>query len=149
MTSIMYNWSTAVANVYRAASRFAASQWETSLQSNAVSHWLGANQPRSSPGIPIYQDTARCVWMIPEYLILPCVSILQVGTETYRWYHEEISTIPQIVHWVCQGLFKSRGLSREVRKTVYGICCCIERNKGRKQRILLRLWVYVCWVMKM
>ena len=28
---------------YRADSRFAPSQWETSLQSNAVSHWLGAN----------------------------------------------------------------------------------------------------------
>ena len=28
----------------RADSRFAPSQWETSLQSNAVSHWLGANQ---------------------------------------------------------------------------------------------------------
>ena len=28
---------------YRAHSRLAPSQWETSLQSNAVSHWLGAN----------------------------------------------------------------------------------------------------------
>ena len=28
---------------YRADSRFASSQWETPLQSNAVSHWLGAN----------------------------------------------------------------------------------------------------------
>ena len=28
---------------YRADSRLAPSQWETSLQSNAVSHWLGAN----------------------------------------------------------------------------------------------------------
>ena len=27
----------------RADSRFAPSQWETSLQSNAVSHWLGVN----------------------------------------------------------------------------------------------------------
>ena len=27
----------------RADSRFAPSKWETSLQSNAVSHWLGAN----------------------------------------------------------------------------------------------------------
>ena len=27
----------------RADTRFAPSQWETSLQSNAVSHWLGAN----------------------------------------------------------------------------------------------------------
>ena len=28
----------------RASSRLAPSQWETSLQSNTVSHWLGANQ---------------------------------------------------------------------------------------------------------
>ena len=28
---------------YRADSRFAPSQWEPSLHSNAVSHWLGAN----------------------------------------------------------------------------------------------------------
>ena len=31
------------ASVCRADSRFAHSQWETSLQSNVVSHWLGAN----------------------------------------------------------------------------------------------------------
>ena len=30
--------------VLRADSRFALSQWETPLQSNAVSNWLGANQ---------------------------------------------------------------------------------------------------------
>ena len=29
--------------ITRADSRFAPSQWETSLQTNAVSHWLGAN----------------------------------------------------------------------------------------------------------
>ena len=29
--------------IYRADFRLAPSQWETSLQSNAVSHWLGAN----------------------------------------------------------------------------------------------------------
>ena len=29
--------------VYRAASKLTPSQWETSLQSNAVSHWLGTN----------------------------------------------------------------------------------------------------------
>ena len=28
---------------YRGDIRFAPSQWETSLQSNAVSHWLGAD----------------------------------------------------------------------------------------------------------
>ena len=30
-------------SICRADSRLAHSQWETSLQSNAVSHWLGAN----------------------------------------------------------------------------------------------------------
>ena len=29
--------------IFRADSRLAPSQWETSLQSNAVSHWLGAD----------------------------------------------------------------------------------------------------------
>ena len=33
----------AVPRFLRADSRFPPSQWETSLQSNAVSHWLGAN----------------------------------------------------------------------------------------------------------
>ena len=32
-----------VVRSYRTASRFAPSQWETLLQSNNVSHWLGAN----------------------------------------------------------------------------------------------------------
>ena len=39
---------------HRADSRFVPSQWQTSLQSNGVSHWLGAN-PRISPAI---------VWLI-------------------------------------------------------------------------------------
>ena len=30
--------------IHRADSKFAPSQWEPSLQSNGVSHWLGANQ---------------------------------------------------------------------------------------------------------
>ena len=30
-------------NIFRVDSRLAPSQWETLLQSNAVSHWLGAN----------------------------------------------------------------------------------------------------------
>ena len=28
---------------FRADSRFVPNQWETSLQNNAISHWLGAN----------------------------------------------------------------------------------------------------------
>ena len=36
------NFDDAIWCHYKADSRFATSQWETSLQSNAVSHWLGA-----------------------------------------------------------------------------------------------------------
>ena len=40
-----------------ADSRLASSQWETSLQSNAVSHWLGANL-ESSQGFNVFMFTA-------------------------------------------------------------------------------------------
>ena len=41
---IQFNSTTVAVVLYiRADSRFAPSQWETSLQSNAVSHWLGAD----------------------------------------------------------------------------------------------------------
>ena len=35
--------------LFRADSRLAPSQWETSLQSNTVSHWLGANLESALP----------------------------------------------------------------------------------------------------
>ena len=38
----MHNWGRWQL-IYRADSRFEPSQWETSLQSNAVSHWLGTS----------------------------------------------------------------------------------------------------------
>ena len=40
-----------------ADSRLAPSQWETSLQSNAVSHWLGANLESALPA-----QIARFIW---------------------------------------------------------------------------------------
>ena len=37
-------WNVHIGKVYnRTNSRLAPSQWETSLQSKAISHWLGAN----------------------------------------------------------------------------------------------------------
>ena len=38
--------------IHRADSRFAPSQWETWLQSNAVSHWLGANLESAVHTVP-------------------------------------------------------------------------------------------------
>ena len=41
---LMQWWTSSVTHIYvRAISRLAPSQWETSLQSVAVSHWLGTN----------------------------------------------------------------------------------------------------------
>ena len=49
-----------VAWLHRADSRFAPSQWETSLQGNAISHWLGTNRE----SIPLYNNRQADVWCI-------------------------------------------------------------------------------------
>ena len=83
-----------VATTYRADSRFAHSQWETSLQSNALSHWMGANlesaknlleePPRVHPSELIESKCARFVrrvwkspvmvqsnrWFMPNFFML-------------------------------------------------------------------------------
>ena len=50
---------------YRADSRLAPSQWETLLQSNAVSHWLGA-KPRISPKIFCLESEVLCKEIVKE-----------------------------------------------------------------------------------
>ena len=42
---------------YRADSRLVSSQWETSLQNNAVSHWVGANLESAL-------QLQQCIWGI-------------------------------------------------------------------------------------
>ena len=49
-----------IENFCRADSRLAPSQWETSIQSNAVSHWLGANLESALLGC--------CIAIIPKFL---------------------------------------------------------------------------------
>ena len=48
----------------RAISRFAPSQWETSLQSNAVSHWLDANLKSALYKLHDYLITQTCGTLI-------------------------------------------------------------------------------------
>ena len=50
----------------RAASRLASSQWETALQSNAVSHWLDANL--ESALISVSRNYRKCkyIFMFPQ-----------------------------------------------------------------------------------
>ena len=47
----------------RADSMFASSQWETSLQSNAVSHWLGAKLESAliEPAEGTPRDSLQCI----------------------------------------------------------------------------------------
>ena len=84
---------------YRADSRLAPSQWETSLQSNAVSHWLGANLESAlrytapvcislSGGVPL-MSVPPCLWACHrpiyhgrgEVHVSACVNVV--------YYHEE------------------------------------------------------------
>ena len=46
---------------FRADSRLAPSQWEPLLQSNAVSHWLGANL-ESARRLPVWSQTDHLCW---------------------------------------------------------------------------------------
>ena len=46
-----------------ADSRFASTQWETSLQINAVSHWLGANLESARSYIPQYNVECNYLYM--------------------------------------------------------------------------------------
>ena len=58
-------------HVPRADSRLAPSQWETSLQCNAVSHWLGANL-----------ESALCVFFSIQYPIVFSRTWAQVWTSS-------------------------------------------------------------------
>ena len=49
LVSLIFNFSLHVTARCRVDSRFAPSQWEKSLQSNAVSHWLGASLESAPP----------------------------------------------------------------------------------------------------
>ena len=72
---------------YRADSRVAPSQWETSLQSNAVSHWLGANLGSAllsmlpNQALPRQQAQAktRCEW--------PHTSVNSWDIDSLVWNH--------------------------------------------------------------
>ena len=54
-------------NKYRADSRLAPSQWEMSLQSNAISHWLGANlESALKYKQAIHHDQPSVHWNFPN-----------------------------------------------------------------------------------
>ena len=77
-------------NIYRADSKLAPSQWETSLQSNAVSYWLGTNWElaliyvKYSPPIHfryINGLVQHCNNYISNALKINTLEVLQSGTK--------------------------------------------------------------------
>ena len=101
---------------YMAYSRFASRQWETSLQSNAVSHWLGRNLESSSQ---VAGEALRVVVTIrtcheqrnsrnlnrPDYIFFCCsTNVSGYGTrdtlETESWHD---ATIVAIGGTACKG----------------------------------------------
>ena len=55
--------------VHRTDSRLALSQWEMLLQSNAVSHWLGANLESAHSTCSLPYHDAACLFMLLHVLI--------------------------------------------------------------------------------
>ena len=73
----------------RDQSRFASSQWETSLQCNEVSHWLGAYLDWSLQGSNTREWVDKSHWhvegILPKGPYLPCVSM--AGRALLAGYH--------------------------------------------------------------
>ena len=65
--------------------RFAPSQWETSLQSNAVSHWLGANLDSALPVLSYHQ--MQC-WLNFWYVLW------------YHWFHSTLFCLDQVKSFI-------------------------------------------------
>ena len=55
-------------STYRVDSMIAPSQWKTSLQSNAVSHWLGANLESALTYVAIFWDFQGPMGLLPDTL---------------------------------------------------------------------------------
>ena len=70
---------------FRADSRFAPIQWETSLQSNGVSHWLGANL-----------ESALALW----------VTMLMMGQKVIikKYGHNELLMAHKTKGWCCESM---------------------------------------------
>ena len=87
----------------RADSSFVPSQWETSLQSNVVSHWLGANLESTlyllMPKWESWHSVTLCVEWHPEQFLWTCLQWKAIGpiddkstlSEVMAWCHKAAS----------------------------------------------------------
>ena len=84
----------------RADSMFAPRQWETSLQSNAVFRWLGANLEstlvwmRAGPGLPPFAFAVENKQCVTFYIIR-----VSIGNMTGQWVWHRIAVTSYWVQW--------------------------------------------------
>ena len=92
--------------MYRADSTLAPSQWETSLQSNAVSHWLGAN-PQSADSRLAPSNERRRYKITPsligwvQILNQPCIyqCTLSAACEAYFVFCTQTALFTRLINF--------------------------------------------------
>ena len=108
-------WDRSYQSEHRADSRLASSQWETALQSNAVSHWLGANLESA-----LWTHGCTCAWLWSldsgvDYGAVPdipsCIFNVKCAQKTamidwqsdwWPWWHNQYEQVPTQVSFVVQ-----------------------------------------------
>ena len=97
----VYFTGTGAVKWFRADSRFAPCQWETSLHCNDVSHWLGAN-------------LESALWLLqcqPRYTKI-WVNVLHESTETIEWTATKQPQKTVCIFYVIYGIWAYKGRSR-------------------------------------
>ena len=112
-----YNTLQHPAGYIRADSRFAPSQWETSSQSNAISHWLGTNLESALLYCPVpgkhvchIPCMAACHWLA-GHQSKSCTWCTQLTLSTYRGYNDLKSWYIQLVKdWMMNDSIKIKSV---------------------------------------
>ena len=110
----------------KADSRLAPSQWETSLQSNAVSHWLGAN-PESALKLPGLNKIISML-MHRSYVFLALTHWFEVC-----WFH---SCVSKTTNWQ----YKTKTVDWPVKLHILPLILCHCNNYRCHLFTLNELW---------
>ena len=129
----------------RAYSRFAPSQWETSLQSNAISDWLDTNLESA---LPQQWELGDVTTLIMANCIIASYNIVSSsGNHLFQIQHQAIT---KTIWW--SGISESWQIPFENlddfhwKFTGNHICCCKCGNQNRNfllfspQKIMLLIW---------
>ena len=155
--NVIFSWSI---NEYRADSEFGPSQWETSLQSNAVSHWLG---PNLESALCIYpqimhgsasrlQRDVSAVHARPNGLVINITFTGRIYTYTAKcslqWSHNGCDGVSnhQPHHCLLNRLFRRRS-KKTPKLRVTGLCAGNSPvTDGQQRRTCFHLMTSLCAV---